>query len=912
MCHLIQLLGIFTDAYEKYVTDWNKDDKKFYVTLGTKRVDEIIKERNCVLVVGRSGNGKSAIIRHIALTHFNEDGYDIVPIVLDPTTILQYYNPNRKQIFVVDDFCGKVVINPQYVEIWSSHMDDILKLIINDRERTDQTFGNGNVKLLFATVSDVFEDLLFNRFECLSKFKFHLSELPLQDEEKIGMIEKYLTQEQMSHKFTSTLKSHEDIYPLLCKLSVGKSAEQIIQLFTNPNEEIRHDFLALKKTNKTQICLIALCILLESLKDDVFRKKHIPEEDIVVIEAVCSEFDLDLSKESTRSKLDDELKSLEETYLVKAGDSYHLVHKQIYDIAAVFCGEIISNIFIRFAHSTFIAERYSFMSMDEEKRNNLIFIDHKDTQKIYFDRLMNDLEQGITYSTFHNSQLSNESYRDKFCKYCKGRKQKVVEILNQLQKRASHPREYTNDKTTGVSGETFNEYEDYIEFSKSYHFSSHKMRIPLIETAWEGKEDIMDLLVEMERDLNETDKFGRSALFVACHLGKANVAIFLLDKGANHELTDINEISPLYAACKGGYSNIADALLKKGADISKSDKNGCSPLHAASETGHKTIVEKLLEAKNNENIDQCDNSGSSALFLASYHGKKKVVKLLIEKHANIDKCNKKGFSPLMAACTKGRYEVAELLINQNADIFKTDNDRRSALYMACKKNHHKIVKVLLQKGADALQSDWHQRSPLFIASALGYEQIVRLLVEKQCAISMIKQPDEEGKSPLFIACEKGHESIVTVLLSNCPFEVLEQTDKRQRTPLYVACRGGFIDIVKLLVHKGAQIDAVNAWQDTPLFAASREDHSEVVQYLVERKADLNFVNSNEHTPLSVACDEGNAAIVRILVENGSDINHRDNDERTPLQIAQMRGHTNIEDILKQKMFEEPKTVEKDV
>lgn len=894
--HLKQLLGIFTDTYETYLSGWNKDDKQFYVTLGTKKVENMLKENNCVLVTGLSGDGKSAIIRHIALKHFIDDGFDIVPTVGDPATILKYHNPKRNQIFVIDDFCGKYVLKPQHVEIWSLYIDNILELIINNQEHKEQT-GKGNIKLLFATASDVFEDSLFNRMNCLSKFKFSLSDQPLQDPEKLCMIKKYVTQKQMSNRVTSSLKSQKDMYPLLCKLAVGKSPKQIIQLFTNPYEVIRQDFLELKNTNKTQICLIASCILLESLKDDIFRREHIPEEDAVVIEAVCSEFDLDLHKDFTRSKLNDELKSLEETYFVRSGDFYHLVHNKIYDIAAVFCGEIISNIFIKYASSSFIAERYYFVSTDEVKRDNFICIKNENTQTIYFDRLMKDIEQGITYSTFHNSQLIHKSYRDKFCAYCRNRKQKVVEILNKLQNSSSNPCE-----DAAINEGNINEYGDYIVFSRSYHFSSHNMRIPLIESAWEGHEDIVDLLVKLERNVNETDKFGRSALFVACQRDQKKVAILLLKEGAKHELAENNDISPLCAACKSGHSRIVDVLLKKGADIFKSDKNGCCSLHAASESGHTAIVGQLLKAKNNAIINQCDNDGRSALFVASYHGEIQVVKLLIEKNANIDKCNKQYISPLMAACTEGRYEVVNFLINSQADIFKTDNKGRSALYIACEKGHHEIVKVLLLKGADAMISDCHQRSPLFIASALGYKKIVSQLVDYsfKTGISMIKKSDKEGKSPLFIACEKGHESIVNVLMRRSSFEVLEQTDKNQCTPLYVACRGGFLKIVKELVSAGAQIDKVNKMQETPLFSASREGHIEVVQYLIKENAYFDLEDCYGQTPLSVACVEGNAAIVKILVENGSKTNYLDNNKKNLLQIAQMKGYADIENILKQK------------
>ncbi|CAC5415466.1 unnamed protein product [Mytilus coruscus] len=881
------------DAYETYITDWNKDDQKFYVTKGANRIDEILCTHNCVLVVGRLGNGKSAIIRHIALKLFYKDGYDIVPIVLDPTTILQYHKPERKQVFVIDDFCGKGVINAQNVKLWSLYIDEVLKLINNNQEPT--TLGNGTVKLLFATVPSVFKDLLFKRFNCLSNYTFDLAQMPLEDKDKIEMIQKYFKQEQnlMSDDLKITLQNQSDIFPLLCKLSEGKTVDQIIQLFSNPYVIIKTDFHALQETNKKQMCLIALCVLLEKLQVDFFLNENKHEKS--VLKSVCSEVDLDLDKESTRSKLQVELKHLEKTYLTKSSDSYHLVHKIVFDIAAVVCGDIFKNSFLRFAPYSFIAERYSFTKR-EEKENRISI--SKDTEKKYFDRLMNDLEQMITYSTFHNRQLSDDSYRKAFCVYCRNRRQKVIELLNRLQQRALESSVNPNDKTTATSDENVIVYEDYIEYTKSYHFSSHNMKKPLIESVWEGYKDIVELLVELEHDVNENDRFGRSALFVACHLGKEDVAEKLLEMNADHSLCDNNETSPLLAACKGGHAQIVKSLLRRGANTSKSDKNGCTPLLAASESGETSIVENLLAATENEKTFQCDNLGRSALFVASCKGQKQVVELLIKNNANINECNRKGVSPLMAACSEGKLDVVNVLIQhlQSKDILMFDNDGRSALFMACKKGYDEIVDILLKEKADALKCDWHQRSPLFIASALGHENVVSLLVTNKDSFMLL---DEDGKSPLYIACEKGRDGIVEIILDTCPPGVIEKSDKKRRSPLYAACKGGYLPILEKLISKDAKVNTCNIWNETPLFAASREGHCEVVKYLINKQADVTLADSNGYTPLSVACYEGNAEIVKILVEKGSDVNHRDKDKRTPMEIAHTRGHVNIEDIFKE-------------
>lgn len=887
-------MGVFADVFDTDIASWYEKDKKFSVTRVTRKIEKMLKEKNCVLVIGSSGSGKSAIIRHLALKLFNEDGFDIVPNVL-PNTVVQYYNPERKQIFIFDDFCGKKRINAQFVDIWTLHIHDVLKLSTKNHEKTERTTGKGAVKFLFANEPSIYEDKYFNRIDLFSNYKFYISKLPLLEDEKWEMISNYITEKQMIDNFP--LQCNEEIFPLICKYSEGKTKEQIVTLLADPYEVIKLDMLALNKTNKIQMCLIALCVILDCLHEDFFNQTHTPPKDKLVINNVCAEFDIDLQKESIKSILFTELKNLEQTFLSKERDSYHIEHKSIYEIAAVVCGEIIKECLIRFAPSSLIADQFCSISMEKDSRKNLIFIQDDDILKRYFDRLMNDLELTITYSTFHNSQLKYPSYRDKLCAYCSSRNQKVVELLSGLQKRILEPSENQTTNTTSSKEEDIYEYEDYIDFNEQYHFSSHKMKKPLIESAWEGYEDIVDLLIKMECDINETDRFGRSALFVACHLGKTNVAELLLKNGSSHSLCDAKGASPLHASCRGGYSNIVQYLLENGADMSARDTNGNSPLLVASEAGHTIIVEKLLQKanQNNKDIFQHDNLNRSALFLASINGRKEVVDLLLKHNAVLDECDINGLTPLLGACSRGKLNVVTFLLKVKADVNKADNDGRSALFIACQKRDTKIVHVLLKNKADVSQCDWHRQSPLFISCTSGDEDTVRLLVKYDADIS---QCDENGTSPFFAVCEQGHDTILDILLRKWDVEVLEKADNKGRSPLYVACKGGFMKVVKTLIFRGAQINKRNKWQMTPLHVACREGHLDVVKYLVTERADLNPQDYNAQTPLSVACDCGYADIVTILVENGGDVNQKDNDNKTPLEWAENRGHTDIVEILK--------------
>jgi MoxR-like ATPase len=66
----------------------------------------VFLSKGIVTVIGSPGCGKTTAIHHVALRLNKEQLYDVVPAVY-PSDIRDYYDPERKQVFVFDDLCGK-------------------------------------------------------------------------------------------------------------------------------------------------------------------------------------------------------------------------------------------------------------------------------------------------------------------------------------------------------------------------------------------------------------------------------------------------------------------------------------------------------------------------------------------------------------------------------------------------------------------------------------------------------------------------------------------------------------------------------------------------------------------------------------------------------------------------------------
>lgn len=837
-----KMLSLFyhLDVHKQHINDWIKDDEKFIETTATHQIYEKLKRDSCVLVVALEGNGKSSTVRHIALKLKEQEQYEIIPIVLSPFTIFEFLNRNRKQIFVVDDLCGKVNINTQSVDVWVSQIDAILELV-NKYDKNEKI--PYDVKLIFATAFNIYDDIIFKKFKLLMQYVFELSKWPLTNDEKLKMMKKYISPET-EIRLSQELKSDKAYFPLLCKIAESKTANQIISLFDNLENFIESDLKYLKKSNNLKFCIITLCALLHNkFKEEILIDVYESDTEKQAFENICLECNLGTNQDQVKSKIKEQLGSLEGMYMTKTENYYHFIHTKVYQIAELVCSKIFLYSFIKYVRSSFIAERFSFQSNMTD--NNTIIINNEDGEKRYFDRLMFDLKQGDTYSTFHNSQLSSESYRKKFALNCRIRQQKVRELLKHVSAKS---------KLVGVTSDE-RDYEDYTQFTKQHHFYSHKMRKPLIESAWEGHSDIVELLLELDCDINERDKFGRTALFVACLLGKNDVVKVLLDNNADHSLCDKNMRSPLLVAAREGMNNVVEALLQKNAD--------------------PTL---------------CDDKDNSPLLVASYDSPLETVKTLSRKISDFSKCNSLGQTPVFVAAMNGREDVVRYLLSFHSEYVSIpDNEGRTPLCIACSKGHHGVVKLLLENKADISQCDWNNRSPLFLASAAGYADIVLTLIQNKADIN---QRDEDGETPLYVASDIGHLETVRILVNK--HADLNATNLRKCTPMYAACKRGFIKIVKVLNENSASITQCNKWNSSPLFAACRYGYIDIVRYLVENgRPNISDSDFSGTSPLLIACENGNTEIVDILIKSGAEINQPNQREKTPLHASAAEGHIAI-------------------
>lgn len=128
-------------------------------------------------------------------------------------------------------------------------------------------------------------------------------------------------------------------------------------------------------------------------------------------------------------------------------------------------------------------------------------------------------------------------------------------------------------------------------------------------------------------------------------------------------------------------------------------------------------------------------------------------------------------------------------------------------------------------------------------------------------------------------------TIITTLLLDRGAQMENANPPFGQTALHYAAQNGHDAIVKLLLRRGAQIDAPSSYQQTALMLAAASGHALVVQVLLENGAAIEPATRGIDSPLTLATMYGGTAVMALLLQSGADVNAKDRYGKASIHIA---------------------------
>ncbi|XP_038312542.1 ankyrin repeat domain-containing protein 26-like isoform X6 [Canis lupus familiaris] len=155
---------------------------------------------------------------------------------------------------------------------------------------------------------------------------------------------------------------------------------------------------------------------------------------------------------------------------------------------------------------------------------------------------------------------------------------------------------------------------------------------PLLVAVNEKKEKMVAFLLE-EANINAVDYTNRTALHLACAIGREDMVKLLVDRHCQLNLCDGEDRTALVKAIQCQEEACVTLLLEHGADPKVKDNKGNTALHYAAHEGIVSIAEKLL--LQNANIEAKNTDGLTPVLVALNENKEQMVKFLVGKGARL-------------------------------------------------------------------------------------------------------------------------------------------------------------------------------------------------------------------------------------------------------------------------------------
>jgi len=378
---------------------------------------------------------------------------------------------------------------------------------------------------------------------------------------------------------------------------------------------------------------------------------------------------------------------------------------------------------------------------------------------------------------------------------------------------------------------------------------------------------MVDLLLDAGAKPTLTNRYDFPPIYFAAVNGNASILKRLLAVGADPDTTVPGGETVLMTASRTGDPAVIAALLSAGADANAINDAGQTALMWAAAANNAEAVAALVAG--GAELAMRTEKGLDALLFAARAGRIEAVTALLDAGADVGATLATGESALELALVNTHWDIAHLLLDRGANPNQSDAGYTALHRLAVQRA---IIRgVVPSEEADipigALDITLDLVAKLIALGAHVDARMAKDRLKEQRFVNMRDVLFRVGATPFLLAAKEADLELMAIMLRAGADPTIATTDGT--TPLMVAAglysdtgnlhrfreRGWEADVleaVEICLDNGNDVNAVNAVGDTALHGAAYRGSVDVARLLVARGARLNAVDSRGLTPLSVA------------------------------------------------------------
>ena len=259
-------------------------------------------------------------------------------------------------------------------------------------------------------------------------------------------------------------------------------------------------------------------------------------------------------------------------------------------------------------------------------------------------------------------------------------------------------------------------------------------------------------------------------------------------------------------------------------------------------------------------VDARDGGGATPLHYASYGTDPALLRFLIDKGAKLEVADAEGRTPLHCAVMNDRRDVAAALLERGAAFETRDDYQRTALILCARERGQAATgRLLIEAGADVNAKDKFG-DPTPSSSRPGAEKRISSICSSKRA-RRFRRAGSDGKWGSAEAASQGLTKLFRRLIEGKPDSTVLSSGP---SLLHDAAAGGSAEIVGLLLDKGYDSARADRFGWTPLHYAARDGRTDAARMLVGKGAPLNARTIMGQTAYNVAVERKMEAAAGLL------------------------------------------------